>query len=142
MPLKTYQDEHPSPNLTPMIDIVFLLIIFFMVGTKFVEMEKNIAVKVPKVADAGALTPAREKRVVNVHRDGRISLDRQFITLDELKSELATACSQSEDLGVIVRADAEGEFQNVATVLNACRQAGITDIGLPVTPASKDSVMR
>lgn len=142
MPLKTYQDEQPSPNLTPMIDIVFLLIIFFMVGTKFVEMEKKIAVKVPQVTDTRALTPASEKRVVNVHRDGRISLDRQFVTLDELKSALAAACSQHENLGVIVRGDAAGEFQNVATVLNACRQAGVTDMGLSVKLAGKESVMR
>jgi biopolymer transport protein ExbD len=142
MPLKTYQDEHPSPNLTPMIDIVFLLIIFFMVGTKFVEMERKIAVKVPQVTDAGALTPASEKWVVNVHRDGQISLDGQFVTLDELKSALATACSQPTDLGVIVRPDAEGDVQNMATVLNACSQAGVTDIGLSVTSASKDGVIR
>ncbi len=142
MPLKTHQDEQPSPNLTPMIDIVFLLIIFFMVGTKFVEMERKIDVKVPEVANAGALTPAPEKRVVNVHRDGRISLDEQFVTLDELSSQLAAACSQDADLGVIVRPDAEGDVQNLATVLNACRQAGITDLGLSVRLASKGGVTR
>jgi len=141
MPLKTFQDEQPSPNLTPMIDIVFLLIIFFMVGTKFVDIERKIAVKVPHVTDAGALTPAPEKRVVNVHQDGRISLDRQFVTIDELKSELIAARSQYQDLGVIVRGDAEGAFQNVVTVLNACRQAGVS-VGISVRLASKNGVMR
>ncbi|MBC8868926.1 MAG: biopolymer transporter ExbD [Planctomycetes bacterium] len=141
MPLKTFQDEQPSPNLTPMIDIVFLLIIFFMVGTKFVDIERKIAVKVPEVTDAVALTPAPEKRVVNVHQDGRISLDRQFVTLDELKSELIAARSQYQDLGVIVRADAEGAFQNVATVLNACTQAGVS-VGISVRLGSKDGIMR
>jgi len=142
MPLKTHQDEQPSPNLTPMIDIVFLLIIFFMVGTEFVEMERKIAVKVPHVTDVGTLTPAPEKRVINVHRDGRISLDRQFVTLDELKGNLTTARNQSKDLAVIVRGDAEGEFQNVATVLNACRQAGISEMGISVRLASKGGVTR
>lgn len=142
MPLKTYQDEQPSPNLTPMIDIVFLLIIFFMVGTKFVEMERKIDVKVPEVANAGALTPAPEKRVINVHRDGQISLDGQFVTLDELNSLLAAARRQHAGLGVIVRGDGVGEFQNVATVLNACQQAGITDLGLSVRLASKSGVTR
>ena len=42
MPLKMHEDEMPSINLTPMVDIVFQLIIFFMVGTKFTEMEKKI----------------------------------------------------------------------------------------------------
>ena len=54
MPLKTHQDEQPTLNLTPMIDIVFLLIIFFMVGTKFAEWENNLALKVPQVKETGA----------------------------------------------------------------------------------------
>ena len=77
MPLKTHIDEQPSLNLTPMIDIVFLLIIFFMVGTKFSELERKIGLKPPSVADNGALSAAPESKVVNVFRDGHIELDNQ-----------------------------------------------------------------
>ena len=63
MPLKTHQDEQPTLNLTPMIDIVFLLIIFFMVGTKFAEMERTVQLEVPKVGDLGG----RQQRLA----DGR-----------------------------------------------------------------------
>ncbi|MCL4203253.1 MAG: biopolymer transporter ExbD [Pirellulaceae bacterium] len=135
MPLKTNLNEQPSVNLTPMIDIVFLLIIFFMVGTKFVEMERKIAVQVPAVRDAQTLTPAPEKRTINVYRDGQISLDRQPVTLEQLTAELAAARQQYADLGVIVRGDAEGAFQNVASVLNACRQAGVAEMGISVRMA-------
>ena len=142
MPLKTYMDEQPSINLTPMIDIVFLLIIFFMVGTKFVEMEREMAVKVPEVADAGNLPPAPAKRVINVHRDGQISLDHEFVTIEQLASELTAARRQHQQLDVIVRGDGEGAFQNVATVLNACSQAGVSDVGVSVTFAQKERVLR
>lgn len=135
MPLKTNLNEQPSVNLTPMIDIVFLLIIFFMVGTKFVEMERKIAVQVPAVRDAQTLTPAPEKRTINVYRDGQISLDRQPVTLEQLTAELTAARQQYADLGVIVRGDAEGAFQNVASVLNACRQAGVAEMGISVRMA-------
>ncbi len=135
MPLKTNLNEPPSVNLTPMIDIVFLLIIFFMVGTKFVEMERKIAVQVPAVRDAQTLTPAPEKRTINVYRDGQISLDRQPVTLEQLTVELTAARQQYADLGVIVRGDAEGAFQNVASVLNACRQAGVAEMGISVRMA-------
>ena len=138
MPLKTHVDEQPTLNLTPMIDIVFLLIIFFMVGTKFTELERKLALEVPQVGDATALAPAPEKRVINVYRDGRISLDRETVTLDQLRARLAAARSQYQDLGVVVRGDAEGTFQNVATVLNACRQAGIAQMGISVRLARKD----
>jgi biopolymer transport protein ExbD len=138
MPLKTHIDEQPSLNLTPMIDVVFLLIIFFMVGTKFTELERKIALQVPQVSDVGALTRAPEKRVINVYRDGRIALDRQAVTLQQLTVELVAARGQYAQLGVIVRGDAEGPFQNVASVLGACRTAGISEMGISVRLARKD----
>ena len=132
MPLKTHRDETVSLNLTPMIDIVFLLIIFFMVGTKFTELEKQLTLEVPQVTDGDALIPAPEKRIVNVFKDGRITLDREDVTLQELSEALETARAEYEDLGVIVRGDAESPLQNVAAALDACRQAGIKDFGIAV----------
>jgi biopolymer transport protein ExbD len=138
MPLKTHQDDVPTLNLTSMIDVTFLLVIFFMVGTKFADMERDISIQVPQVTDNGALTPAPEKRVVNVYRDGRLSLDREFVTLEELQARLAEARAEYEGLGVIVRGDAEGPFQNVASALNACRQAGIAEMGISVRLAREE----
>ncbi len=132
MPLKTHLDEQPSLNLTPMIDIVFLLIIFFMVGTKFSELERSMGLHVPEVTDHGALTAAPERKVVNVYRDGRIELDQQLVNLDVLRDRLARARSQYADLGVLVRGDGLGPYKNVAAVLNACTQAGIRDLNLSV----------
>ncbi len=132
MPLKTHLDEQPTLNLTPMIDIVFLLIIFFMVGTKFSELERKIGLHVPEVTDRGALTAAPERRVINVYRDGRVELDGQTVTLELLHDRLKDARSQYADLGVLVRGDGLGPYQNVAAVLNACKQAGIRDLNLSV----------
>jgi biopolymer transport protein ExbD len=137
MPLRTHQDETPTLNLTPMIDIVFLLIIFFMVGTKFAEWERKMTLKVPQVKDVGALAPAPEKRVINVYSDGRVTLDREFVSLEQLQDRLGAARQQYNELGVVVRGDAEGAFQNVASVLGACRDAGITDMGISVRLAHK-----
>ena len=132
MPLKTHVDEQPALNLTSMIDVVFLLIIFFMVGTKFTELERKIGLQVPQVSDRGALTSAPEKKVVNIYRDGQITLDRQPISLEELTARLAAARGQYADLGVLVRGDGEGQFQRVAEVLNACKQAGIAELAISV----------
>lgn len=136
MPLKTHLDEQPTLNLTPMIDIVFLLIIFFMLGTKFTELERKIGLKVPEVTDRGALSAAPERRIVNVYRDGTITLDRQPVSLDELTSQLAAVCRQYEDLGVLVRGDAGTLYQRVAEVLNACYQAGVRDLNISVRPSA------
>ena len=115
-----------------MIDVLFLLIIFFMAGTKFTEWESRLNLKLPQVSQDGALAPAPEKRVVNVYRDGRISLDRDFVTMTELTQRLTASKQEYGGLGVVVRGDAEGAFQHVASVLGACREAGITDMGISV----------
>jgi biopolymer transport protein ExbD len=132
MPLKTNVDEPMTINMTPMVDVVFQLIVFFMVGTKFAEMERDITLHVPQVSAIKAMTPAPERRVINVYRDGQISMDRQIVTLDQLVSRLAAARQEYAGLGVLVRGDAEGPFQNVASVLGACRRAGISDLGISV----------
>ena len=66
MPLKLQHDETPALNLTSMIDVLFLLIIFFMVATKFDELERNIEVAVPQVAQAGENAPPPQPLVVSV----------------------------------------------------------------------------
>ena len=140
MPLKTSSDEQPSLNLTPMIDIVFLLIIFFMVGTRFTELteaEQNIPLQVPTVSKAGAMTQGPRRMVINVYDDGTLTLDNAPVTLPALSAELMTARAEYAKTGVVVRGDAEGDFQNVAEVFAACRDAGISNLGISVRPMQR-----
>lgn len=139
MHLKTQPDEIPALNLTSMIDVLFVLIIFFLLATRFADLERDIAVRVPRVAATGAAAPAPPRRVINVHQDGKITLDRKVVTAEQLTAELTASRRQAKDLGVVVRGDGEGAFQNVATVLNACRQAGISDLGISVNLAKQVS---
>ena len=139
MPLKTHLDEQPTLNMTPMIDIVFLLIIFFMVGTKFTELERKLGLKVPEVAHTGTLTAAPEKKVINIHHDGQVTLERELVSLQQLMQRLAAARSEYPELGVLIRGDAEGPFQNVANVLSTCQQAGIAEMSISVRIARRTS---
>ena len=136
MPLKTHVDDEPTLNLTAMLDVMFLLIIFFVLGTRFIDEERKIGLRVPEVVDRGALTAAPSRKEVNVYRDGTITLDKATVTLDELITRLAAARRQYSDLGVLVRGDARGEFQNVASVLTACKRAGIQELGITVRTVS------
>ncbi len=137
MPLKIHQEEAPGLNLTPMIDILFLLIIFFMVGSKFTEMERSLDVDVPQVSDLGALTAAPEKKVINIFSDGRILLGTQEVSLPQLQSELAASQAEYRDLGVLVRGDSDVPFQQVASVLTTVRQAGIAEMAISVRLANQ-----
>lgn len=142
MPLKTTVDEQPTMNLTSMIDVLFLLIIFFMVGTRFVEPERDIDLKVPEVSATGALTDAPAKKIINVFEDGHLVVDQQTVTLAELTARLQNARGQYDDLGVLVRGDAQTAFQRVAEVLNACKDAGISELGISVRMASNPRTTR
>lgn len=135
MPLKIEREDQSTINLTPMIDIVFLLIIFFMVSTKFSELneaERDIAINVPTVSDARAMTAAPKKRVINVFEDGSITLDREHVTLDQLQSKLSAAQKQYSKLGVVIRGDSQSLYQNIASVMARCRQAEVADLNLTV----------
>ena len=132
MPIKIHHDAEPTLNLTPMIDIVFLLIIFFMVGTKFTEMERQIELELPAVKQYGALTAPPKERVVNVYRDNTITMDSQAYTLEELVVELERAHQEYNEMSVLIRGDGDGRYGNVPDVLAACRDAGFERLGIAV----------
>jgi biopolymer transport protein ExbD len=139
MPLKIHRDDQTSINLTPMIDIVFLLIIFFMVGSRFTDLqqtERDISLRVPQVQSAQALTTTPNKRVINIYSDGQITLDRKSVTLRELETELATARQQYQKLGVVVRGDRESQFDQVAQVIATCERVKIRDLNIAVSSPS------
>jgi biopolymer transport protein ExbD len=136
MPLKTLQDDAPALNLTSMIDVLFLLIIFFMVATKFDEMERNIEVAVPEVAQAGDAVPPARPLVVAVLAEGRVELDGVAVTLAELTARLSAARTPLTEPTVVIRGDAQCPFQHIASALGACQQAGISDLGITVRIAS------
>jgi biopolymer transport protein ExbD len=139
MPIKTTPlDDIPALNLTSMIDVLFLLIIFFMVGTKFIESERQIELEVPRVGNSGALTAPPDKKLINIYRDGQIELDHKTVSLDELGRRLSAARGQYKRLGVLVRGDGNTPLQQVANVLGACKQAGIADLGISVRLAGSE----
>lgn len=134
MPLKANTIESPVVNMTPMIDVVFLLLIFFMVAAKFTNLERRIDLKVPRVAQAAALTPAPARRVVNIYADGRIMLDGEDVSLDELTTRLFALQAQFDDAPVLIRGEANAAHQRVTEVLAACRAAGLSQPSLAVRP--------
>ena len=136
MPLKIQHDDQVQINLTPMIDIIFLLIIFFMVGSRFSDIdqaERDIALKVPQVQNAQALTSAPDKRIINVFPDGHITLDKSPVSLSQLEDELATAREQYQKLGVVVRGDRTSQFERVAQVIATCERVKIRDLNIAVS---------
>lgn len=132
MPLKLHNDDQPTLNLTAMLDIMFLLLIFFVLNTRFLDDERQINLQVPQVNGQNKLAAADQQKTINVYRDGSIHLDGAAVTLRDLTARLAAARRQTKHLGVLVRGDSHGELQQVADVLTACKQAGVNDLAVSV----------
>lgn len=130
MPLKTGTIEEPELNLTPMIDIVFLLIIFFMVGTQFAEPEEQFQVELPTAASVQPLTEGPDALIVSVSRDGRVMLRNQELTLLELESRLIAARENYPGQAVVIRGEGEGRYQAIIDVLSVANRAQMADISL------------
>jgi biopolymer transport protein ExbD len=130
MPLKTDTIEEPHLNLTPMIDIVFLLIIFFMVGTQFTEMERQFEIQLPTVSDAQPLTNLPDEIVVSVRPDGEIRVNEQVKTLEQLETDLRAAKENYADQAVLIRGAGDGPYQYVMDVLAVCHRVKINSISL------------
>lgn len=130
MPLKTGTVEEPKLDLTPMIDIVFLLIIFFMVGTQFTEMERQYDIKLPTVSNAKPLTNLPDDIIVNVQKDGKISINGEQKSLSELELILATAKKNFPGQSVVIRGDSSGPYQNVMNILEICHRVKIRSVSL------------
>ena len=144
MPLKVQRDDQTAINLTPMIDIVFLLIIFFMVSSHFTNQatsaERDIAISVPQVSDAGALTAPPRHRVINIFDDGRIALDKDIVNVSELESRLANAKAQYDQLGIVVRGDGACQYKKVAAVIATCKKVKIRNLNIAVQ--NEDAILR
>ncbi|MEM9587187.1 MAG: biopolymer transporter ExbD [Planctomycetota bacterium] len=115
-------------NLTPMIDVVFLLVIFFMVGSKFSEAESKVNVNVASASEMKAITRLPDRRTVDIELDGSVRLNGQPVDLPQLFDRLKTEIDNYPGLSVLVRAERSGNFQRVDEVFRSVRNAGVDDI--------------
>ena len=128
-------DELPSINMTPMVDVVLCLLIFFLAATRLYDWDQNeFQVSVPEVESAGPLTAAPDDLNVVVTAPGKVLLDDRSLGLTELTAVLKEAQSRYREQGVLVRGDAKITYQDLADVLSACNSAGIKNVRLPVKP--------
>ncbi len=103
-------------NLTPLVDMLFLLIIFFIVTSAFVEEEKILEVELAKSRHAEALTAPQSPIVINITKEGDIFLGSRPVSLDELHQRLRDAYTDQKGRQVQIRADQAVAYQHVVGV--------------------------
>ena len=133
------KSEDITINLTPMIDVVFLLLIFFMVGTKFSESESRVDVNVASAAEMRAMARLPDKRTVDVAADGSTTLDNQPMPLDQIVATLSEQHRAYPALRVIIRSDGDAGYSLVYQVMKSISSAGVTEIQTAMRPGSAGS---
>ena len=137
MPLKTAPLEEPSINLTSMLDVVMLLIIFFMVGTKFAEDERQTGIQLPSVSENFALSGQPDEIIVNVDANGKVNVQGEDLTSDSLRILLDAARFAFPNQAVVIRGDGRCEYQQVMDVFSTCKEVGIKNVSVAHAPKSK-----
>ena len=123
-------DEDMALNLAPMIDVVFLLLIFFMVSTTFIRREKEMGLDLPTAESGDEVVEDLDEIVINLFEDGTIKFNGEEYDLDGLRDVLSRAARANPETPVTVRGDRKTYHENVVGVIDACRVAGLVDIGL------------
>ncbi|MEL6497810.1 MAG: biopolymer transporter ExbD [Planctomycetota bacterium] len=127
-------EESPSVELTPVIDMVFLLLIFFLVATTFQQDEREIAVALPEAEAAGPISASLREIIVSVTSTGDIMAAGSPVDLEGLRSLLTDAVSTNPTQKVSVRGDKSVPYGTVARVLDICKAAGIDAPFLDTVP--------
>jgi biopolymer transport protein ExbD len=115
-------------SLTPLIDIVFLLLIFFLVATRFSEEEREMNVQLPDASEAKPLTSKPRELFINIDEKGRYYVTGKIVTLPQLDPILQAAWINNPGrASVVIRADKRVTWQYVVGAMNACNKAKIRD---------------
>ena len=110
-------------NITPLIDVVFLLLIFFLVATRFAEEDREMDVQLPTASEAMPLTVEPHEIFVNIDHNGQIYVDQRAVDIPELQAILQRAIVDNPvGQSVVIRADKRVEFQHPVSVMNICNE--------------------
>jgi len=123
-------EEQVSISLTSLIDVVFLLLIFFMVTSSFVDFQRKLDIQLPEAKAADREQKEQKPIQIEMDKGGRITFNGDVVTLQELEARLRKP--EVRGSPAIIRADRRLSHGDVTYVLGLCKDAGVNDIAIAV----------
>ncbi len=115
-------------SLTPLIDVVFLLLIFFLVTSEFEEEERRLDIVLPTATSASPMTGKPRELVIDITSGGEIFMRGETLTRKRLGELLEQAVANNPtNQTVVIRADKQVPFQPVVSVMDLCNRSGVSD---------------
>jgi len=119
------EEEEAEINLTPMLDVVFIMLIFFIVTAVFV---KDPGVEITRPTAASAFTPEKGSIFIAVTAGNEIWVDKRSVGTEGVRAAIERLHTENPEGGVVITADAEAANEFVINVMDAAKGAGINDI--------------
>jgi biopolymer transport protein ExbD len=120
--------HHPGIQLAPLVDVLLLLLIFFLMTWNAARNENELDVKIPKASAAKEKAAPIGDVVVNVKTDGNVVVNRRTLSAAELSELLKGLVQLNPEQAVVIRGDEAGAYKNIVGVLNICSQAGVSNV--------------
>jgi biopolymer transport protein ExbD len=127
---RTHADDESEINLTPMLDVTFIMLIFFIVTSSFV---KESGIDVNKPAAATAERKERGNILVAITDTGEIWIDKRPIDVRAVRANIERLHAENPQGGVVVQADANSKNGLLVKVMDAAREAGVYDVSIAAT---------
>ncbi len=116
-----------SIELTPIIDMVFLLLIFFLVATTFHQTEREMQIVLPESRWAGPVSTVLREIIINVDAEGQIIVSGRLMDPEQLRSLVTATMEANPEQKVTVRGDRHTAYANIVRVLDICKGAGVQE---------------
>ena len=129
MKLRNYREtKQPDLNIIPMIDIMFFLLVFFMLSTMYMVEQKTIPVNLPQATSAAI--DNKTNFTVTLKDDGSIYLEDQQTDIQTLLMQATKEQKNNPSFAIIIRADKDINYDKVVSFIDTLKKAGITRFGL------------
>ncbi|HEY6205624.1 MAG TPA: biopolymer transporter ExbD [Chthoniobacterales bacterium] len=122
-------------NITPLLDLAFVLLIIFMITTPL--LENSMSLVIPSSAERNPPINSAQLQTVSIDRSDVIKLNNQVLDLAGLSARLSEAKRANPDVAVIIRPDRELSVQKLVTLMDALQHAGITKVGIATRGEAK-----
>ncbi len=128
-----YQKQRPTIQMAPLIDIVFLTLIFFMTLSIFNQLESELNISIPKAKESKEAMRSPGEIIINITKEGSVIVNQKKLTHNNLQNMLKRISTLFPNQPVIIRADENTYHKFVINVLDACASADIWNISFSTT---------
>jgi biopolymer transport protein ExbD len=122
-------------NVTPLLDLAFVLLIIFMITTPLLENSMNLII--PSSSAANAPISRAQVQTISIDRDGTIRMNNEIVDADSLAARLLELKGVNPDVAIVIRPDRELPVQKLVTLMDSLQRAQITKVGIATKAESK-----